>query len=169
MRPMRSVLLGTAAILAFGALAPTVSAAPTPTPLHMTKDCGTFTGVTPSFCTVTVSNLDAVPPGSRVWYKGPVLTNSYFLSSNVTLDAKHGDTATGYCIFKGQTSTGLCTFWKGTGRLAGFVALVDVTIDATGLFRFDGMYYFADGPVPPDTSTVDPTSSRRHRYASQPS
>jgi len=169
MRPVQSVLLVASAILALGAWAPTVSAASTPNPLHMTKDCGSFTGVTPSYCTITVSTLEAVAPGSRIWYTGPVLTNSYFLSSNVTLDAKHGNTATGYCMFEARTSKGLCTFWKGAGTLAGFTSIVDVTIDAAGLWHFDGMYYFADQPKPPDTSTAGPAGVRGRHALRRPS
>jgi len=158
MRPVRSVLIVASAVLILAALAPTVSAASTPSPLHMTKDCGTFTGEKPSYCTFTVSNIEAIPTGSRIWYTGPVLTNQYFLSSNVTIDAGQGGKATGYCMFEARTSKGLCTFWKGTGHLDGFTAVVDVTIDAAGLWHFDGEYYFADGPKPPDTSTES-----RHR------
>lgn len=56
MRSRRSVLVIASAILALGAVVPTVSAATTPIPLHLTKDCGAFTGTTPSYCTITVSN-----------------------------------------------------------------------------------------------------------------
>ena len=119
MRPTRNVILVAVTILALGAWAPTVSAASTPNPLHVTKDCGTFTGESSSYCTITVSNLAIIPVGSRIWYTGPVLTNSYFLSSNVTLDARHGNTAAGYCMFEARTSMGLCTFWKGTGTFPG--------------------------------------------------
>lgn len=168
MRSTRSVLFVVGAILAFGIGASTVAAASTPNPLHVTKDCGTFTGVKPSYCTITVSNLSTIPPGSKIWYTGPVLTNSYFLSSNVTLNAGKGDTATGYCIFQARTSVGLCTFWEGTGKLLGFTSVVDVTIDAAGLWHFDGMYYFADPPKPPDTSTEAPRRGPLPRYAILP-
>lgn len=168
MRPMRNVILVAGAILALGAWAPMVSAASTPNPLHVTKDCGTFNGVNPSYCTITVSNLALIPIGSKIWYTGPVLTNSYFLSSNVTLDAAHGNTATGYCMFEASTSKGLCTFWKGTGTLAGFTSVVDVSIDAAGLWRFDGMYYISDQPTPPDTSTADTLPVGHSRAAQRP-
>ena len=63
---------------------------------------------------------------------------------------------------------GLCTFWKGTGTLAGFTSVVDVTIDATGLWHFDGMYYFGDPPVPPDTSTDNSFRVAVSRVAHRP-
>jgi len=141
------------AILVLGMLAPTASANSTPSPLHLVKDCGTFNGGPTSYCTITVSNLDVLPLGTKIRYTGPVLDNSYFLSSNVTADAGPSGSATGYCIFDGKTSTGLCTFWGGSGTLAGFNAILDVTVDDLGLFHLDGMYYFADAVKPPDTST----------------
>ena len=106
-------------------------------------------GVAPALCTIADSNLDAVPIGTKVWYLGPVLTNTYFLSSAISLDAGNGNVATGYCIFEAKQSKGICTFWKGTGTLAGFTATFDVTIDGAQLWHWDGIYYFADtsGPV----------------------
>lgn len=164
MRPIRTILFATCVIMTLGAFAPAALAASTPSEFHLTKDCGSFTGVKPSFCTITVSNIEAVPAGSKIWYTGPVLTNAYFLSSNVTLETKEGSKASGYCMFQGKTSMGLCTFWKGTGKLIGFTSVVDVSIDSAGLWHFDGMYYFAEAPVPPATST-DGRPGLRHRTA----
>jgi hypothetical protein len=162
MRVPRSIPVIACAILAVGAVAPVASAASTPTPLHITKDCSGYTGDAPSFCAIAVSNVDAIPPGSKIWYLGPVLTNTYFLSSNVRLDDDKGDTATGYCIFQARTSIGLCTFLAGTGKLVGFTAIADVTIDAGGLWHLDGTYYFEDVPKQPETSTEGPSPAAPH-------
>jgi hypothetical protein len=147
MRPARSAVLVLCAILALGIRASVVSATSTPHPVHILKDCSTFDGRPPSLCTITASDLGAIPVGTKVWYQGPVLTNSYFLSSDVSLEAV-GGTATGYCIFVSKPSTGICTFWKGTGTLARFTAVLDVTRDAAGLWHWDGIYYFADPSDP---------------------
>jgi hypothetical protein len=144
MRPARTAILVLGAILALGIQSSAVSASSTPHEAHLTKDCSTYTGVTPSLCTIAASDLDVVPIGTKVWYLGPVLTNTYFLSSNVSLDAGHGNVATGYCIFESKPSTGICTFWKGTGTLTRFTATFDVTIDEQKLWHWDGIYYFAD-------------------------
>ena len=61
-----------------------VSASSTPHEAHLTKDCSTYDGTTPSLCTIADSDLGVVPIGTKVWYLGPVLTNSYFLSSSIT-------------------------------------------------------------------------------------
>ena len=166
MRSRRILLVVAGTILALGAIAPTTLANSTPSPLHLIKDCGTFG--TSSYCTITVSNLDVLPPGTKIRYTGPILDNAYFLSSNVTADAGPAGKATGYCIFNGKTSTGLCTFWRGTGSLARFNAILDVTVDSLGLFHLDGMYYFADQAKPPDTSTEDPQRIGLPRISQRP-
>ena len=147
MRSARNAVLVLCAILAIGVRASVVSATSTPHPVHILKDCSTFDGTPPSLCTIAESDLGAIPVGTKVWYLGPVLTNSYFLSSDVSLEAV-GGTATGYCIFVSKPSTGICTFWEGTGTLARFTAVLDVTRDAAGLWHWDGIYYFADASDP---------------------
>ena len=169
MHSTRILLVVAGTVLALGALAPTTLANTPPSPLHLIKDCGTFNGGPASYCTITVSNLDVLPLGTKIRYTGPILDNAYFLSSNVTVDAGPGGKATGYCIFNGKTSTGLCTFWSGTGKLAGFNAIVDVTVDNLGLFHLDGQYYFADPIKTPDTSTESPTRHRASTIFQRPS
>ena len=119
----------------------------TGTPIHLVKDCSTFNGEIPSYCTISSSDYPAVPIGAKVMYLGPLLNNPRFLSSNVLIDDARGNTATGYCIFDGRPSEarGVCTFWEGTGALARFIAIMKVTIDATGVWHLDGEHY---GPLP---------------------
>jgi hypothetical protein len=123
---------------------PTATATDTTgTPIHLVKDCSTFTAEIPSYCKVSSSDYPPIPVGATVKYLGPLLDNAYFLSSNVVVDDAHGNTATGYCIFDGRPTEerGFCTFWAGAGSLAGFTAILKVTIDATGEWHLDGEYY----------------------------
>jgi hypothetical protein len=143
MRSIRFALLVTGALLAFGMSAVPVDAASTPHELHIVKDCGTNTGIPPTYCSISTSSLKVLAVHARVWYLGPVLSDAYFLSSNIKIDAWHGNTATGYCQVDAKTATGLCTFWKGTGTLAGFHAVLQVSVDSRGLWHWDGIYYFA--------------------------
>ncbi len=168
MRSGRFFLVLAATMIACFGMPTVVAAASAPTAAHLVKDCGTFSGAPSSFCTITVSDLEALPPGSKIVYLGPVLDNAYFLSSNVVADAGLNGKATGYCVFNGKTSTGLCSFWKGTGALAGFTAIFDVTVDSSGLFHLDGTYYFADVAKPPDTSTEDVTLVPLARITQRP-
>jgi hypothetical protein len=159
MRSRRSVLLLGCLVVGLGLGASTVFAASAPNAAHLTKDCATFSGVAPTYCTIKTSNIGPIAPGTKVWYLGPVVANTYFLSSDVTLEAGAGNTAIGYCIFKTQASSvipvGLCTFWKGTGALTGFTAVLDVTIDETGSWHWDGTYYFDQqlAPALPEPAT----------------
>jgi len=119
------------------------AASPTGTAIHLVKNCSTFTAEIPSYCVVSASDLAVIPVGAKVTYLGPLLDNPYFLSSNVRIDGAKGNTATGYCIFDGRPTEerGFCTFWAGTGALAGFTAILKVTIDAQGEWHLDGQYY----------------------------
>lgn len=146
MRSARSLAVIAGVILALAAFPISASASAAPHELHITKDCSTFTGAVPSYCTIAASSLGAIHVRAKVWYQGPVLTNAYFLSSKVVIDTWHGNTASGYCNFDARTSDGICTFWKGTGTLTGFHAVLHVTIDPKGLFHWDGTYYFTGKP-----------------------
>lgn len=124
-------------------VASTPASAAGSTPIHLVKDCSTFVGEIPSYCEISSSDQAAIPVGAKVIYLGPLLDNQYFLSSNVLIDDAHGNTATGYCIFDARPTEerGFCTFWAGTGALAGFTAIFKVTIDQIGEWHLDGDSY----------------------------
>ena len=144
MRSVRRIVVLACTVVAIAAFAPAVSANSTPMPIHLTKDCSTYDGEIPSLCTILSSDLSLLPSGTKVWYQGPILTNNYFLSSNMLLESTTGATASGYCIFDARAiaRAGLCTFWTGTGSLSGFTAILHVTIDDAGTWHLDGEYYF---------------------------
>jgi hypothetical protein len=124
---------------------------PNATPIHLVKDCSTFTGEIPSYCSISSSDYAPIPVGAKVNYLGPLLINPHFLSSNVVIDDARGNTATGFCTFDARPAEqrGLCTFWGGTGALAGFTAIFVVTIDATGEWHLDGESYgTSPSPIP---------------------
>lgn len=146
MHSARMVAMVAGAILALTAFAPSVEASSTTHELHITKDCSTDTGIAPTYCTVAASNLKQIHVHVKIWYLGPVLSNAYFLASNIKIDAWHGNTASGYCQFDARESNGICTFWKGTGTLTGFHAVVHISIDSKGLWHWDGIYYFTGKP-----------------------
>jgi len=142
MRLVRNFLAVASTTLALSALASAVSADSAFQPLSLTKECSKFNGNVPSYCTITNSNLGAIPVGSKVFYYGPVLKNPEFLSSSVVLDAGGDNTAVGYCnVDRAATpKLGICTFWAGSGSLAGFQAIIRVTVDANKSWHWDGSY-----------------------------
>ena len=128
--------------MALAAVIPTASAGTALTPLHITKECSEFSGEIPSFCTITASDLAAIPVGTKVMYWGPVLQDPNFLSSRAVLRAGHGNRAFGYCQTIADPYHGTCVFWRGTGTLKGFHASVDVTYVSGADFDWNGTYVF---------------------------
>ena len=132
------------AALAVAAISP-VAAGTTPSAegwstLALAKECSSFAGQVGDHCTITASNLDAIPTGTLARYYGPVL-EATFVSSMVILDAGDGNTAVGYCsVGPSGEPLGMCSFTGGSGTLAGFRAIIAVTVDADGEWHWDGLY-----------------------------
>lgn len=135
----RLLILSAGAILALASVA---SAAPDMQPLKISKECSQFTGETPTFCTITESSLPAIPVGTKILYYGPVTGSPYFGSSTAVIAVGNGDSALGYCVTYDTASppSGTCAFHAGSGTLAGFQAVVKVTVDDKQIWHWDGGY-----------------------------
>src|SRR4030095_773738 len=83
--------------------------------LHVEKECSQFTGAAGSFCTITSSNFDAIPTGSKVVYKDAVKADGG-LDTDIVINTPEGDTATGHVVLDGKTETGTVTLTGGTGK-----------------------------------------------------
>lgn len=116
--------------------------APKLTPLKISKECSKYNGETPSFCTITESSLKQIPAGTKVLYYGPVLASPLFTSSSVVLAVGPGDSAIGHCIVydTAKPPTGHCAFSAGSGALAGFQAILSVTVDDKQIWHWEGGY-----------------------------
>jgi len=119
--------------------------APSLSPLKFSKECSNYNGETPSSCTISESSLKEIPAGTKVLYYGPVLKSPLFTSSSVVLAVGPGDSAIGYCIVydTAKPPTGHCAFSAGSGTLAGFQAILNVTVDDQHIWRWDGGYLLA--------------------------
>ncbi len=124
------------------ALASVAFAAPQMQPLKISKECSQYSGETPSFCTITESNLAAIPVGTKILYYGPVTGSPLFSSSAAVIAVGNGDSAVGYCVVYDTASPplGTCAFHAGSGTLAGFQAIVKVTVDDKQIWHWDGGY-----------------------------
>ena len=130
-----------AAITASGLTAAALASGPALQPLTVSKECSKYSGDNPSFCTIVESNLAALPAGTKVLYYGPVTNNPNFSSNNVILDDGAGSTAAGNCIvYFGAGPAGMCAFYAGSGKLAGFQAVVKVSVDAKQVWHWEGGY-----------------------------
>jgi hypothetical protein len=108
--------------------------------LHVTKECSDYHGQAGEFCTITSSNIQAIPAGSRVFYlEGAGATG---LDSDLVLYAGPGNVALGHVTLSFQTATGEITFAGGTGDFRGFRAHAAVSFDGA-LWHWDGTYRFA--------------------------
>jgi hypothetical protein len=112
--------------------------------LHITKECSQYNGNPGDCCTITSSNLSAIKAGSRVFYDQAAGLPPGLVDSNAVLDAGGGNRAVGRCTVDNTTNLGLCTFWDGTGTLAGFHARISVVCKAPQgtPCRWDGTYRF---------------------------
>lgn len=125
----------------FAALPAFAGDVPKMQPLTLSKECSQFSGGVPSFCTVIASNVPALRTGAKILYYGPVLKNPAFISSNVVIDNGSGDTAIGNCIVDiAAGPKGVCAFHAGSGALAGFMAIAQVTVDAKQVWHWEGSY-----------------------------
>ena len=114
--------------------------------LHIVKDCSSYNRMAGDTCKIVISNLVEIPVGSLVHYtQAAGILNPAWLDSNVVLDAGHGNKAVGRCTVDFSIATpGVCIFFDGTGRLAGFSAHVSVSTVPTppADFTWNGTYSF---------------------------
>lgn len=131
------------AVAAAGVVAGVGSADATPRSgaLHVTKECSQYDGQAGSFCTITSSNIPQIKPGMRVVYLQALGQNG--LDSDIVLSMGHGSAAFGHVVLNGTTSR--VTFSGGTGAFTGFQADADVSVNAAGVWHWDGTYSFTPG------------------------
>jgi len=115
------------------------------------KNCSTAVKISPpadgGYCLITQSTLKILM-GAKVYYtKATVVAG--VLRSPVRLVAtdRRGSTATGQCTYYRPAfyppGHGLCTYWAGTGKLAGFHARVMVGAPiSAGVFPLSATYWF---------------------------
>ena len=111
-------------------------------PFHLTKECppSTMQGQIGDYCTVTSSNLPAIPVGTMIFYAQAAGPES--LDSDVILYTGSRNTATGHCALDFATGLGRCRLFGGTGTLEGIRARVDVSYLGGYDWAWDGTYRF---------------------------
>jgi hypothetical protein len=139
---MIAVLVLAACITAGSALAG--SAATRSGDLVVTKECSGFAN-DPPYCTITSSNLAAIPEGSRIIYLDPAGLGTATGGAVVLDPPKPGNNrAFGTCFLGGAPMH--CEFSGGTGVFKWFHASVVVTVTDPGtadeLWHWAGTYSF---------------------------
>ena len=150
MQPRKRLLIVTAMVAALAVLAPSAAVASEggshSRALHITKECTQYFGKAGQFCTITSSNLEAIPVGSRVIYEHDKV--GAVLETDITLDPPGpGDVAFGHVHLPLPSGPGVAVFTGGTGKFVGFNATVDVTPqpEVTRGWHWDGTYSFTHG------------------------
>lgn len=110
--------------------------------LHVTKECSAYQGQAGQFCTIKSSNMPWIRAGMRVVYTDAANFDTLSLDTDVVLSAGHGSAADGHVTLDLATSQGTVTFDGGTGAFATFHGSAKVTVDASGLWHWDGTYGF---------------------------
>ena len=89
--------------------------------LHVAKECSKYTGKAGSFCTITASNFDAIPIGSKIVYAEADAADGGS-DTDFVIKTPNGDAAYGHVVLDGTTQTGTVTLTGGTGQLAKLAA-----------------------------------------------
>jgi hypothetical protein len=119
--------------------------------LHVTKECSQYTGLAGSFCTITSSNLQAIPVGTRDVGLGAVGADGS-VDFDIVFETRGSNAAFGHATICGPCEVGTVTFDGGTGQFKKFHANLvlycpiggianDGRVDAC---RLDGPYSFGD-------------------------
>ena len=110
--------------------------------LHLAKETSEYTGEAGSSCTVTASNMPAIPVGAKIVYAAAAGETS--LDSDITVET--GDaTATGHLFLDLAGETGNLSLTGGTGALSGLRAEAVISYDGAE-WHWDGTYSMASAP-----------------------
>ena len=141
MRSLRRLVVVGATIVALTVLVPSVSAASAKA-FHLDKTCAEDLSEPLGYvCTVQHSDFKWFPPGTDVHYTSQ---NEAGDVVQATIEIKNGSTD-GVCVWSSPVNA-VCTFSPGSGRLAQFHLVVDVTANAdASIWYWDGTYRFGGG------------------------
>jgi hypothetical protein len=131
------------AIVAISAMAfaPAASATPRSGDVHIVKDCTGYAGQAGGFCTITSSNVPAIPPGSRIVYASAAGATT--LDTDISIATRPGNVASGHCTLDFLALPGVCTLSGGSGKFTHIEARVVVSPDATpNVWHWDGTFDF---------------------------
>jgi hypothetical protein len=135
------VVVAVAGALAVAGQARTTTAPSRAGALHVAKVCpaSTYQGQPGGYCTITDSNVAAIPAGAKIFYFEALVGSQ--LETDVALYAGPGNVALGHVTLSLATATGVITFRGGTGDFRSFKAEADVTYDAAhDIWHWDGTY-----------------------------
>ena len=110
--------------------------------LQIVKDCSQYTALAGSFCTITSSNLRAIPAGTRIVYQEGVAAG--VLETDVILyPPTGGSIAFGHVSLQFASAHGVGSLLGGTGRFKHLTGTFDITpLPTPGSWALAGTYSF---------------------------
>jgi hypothetical protein len=144
MHSKRTLLAIAASILMLAALAPAVAATPRSGDIHIVKECSEFQGQAGGFCTITSSNVPAIPADTRVIYLSALAAPYTVLDTDIVLDppGPGNNMAFGHVVLNLVSGTGLVTFSGGTGVFTWFHGSAPVSYLGGVDWGWEGTYSF---------------------------
>src|ERR671918_1660225 len=133
-----------AVMFALALAVPALASAPREGTLVVTKECSQFTGEAGSFCTITSSNLHAIPAGSKVVYASA--PGAGVLDSDLVVYTRGANAEYGHVVLDLETGTGTVTLLGGTGQFKKFSASVAVSYLGGPNFGWRGSYLYLNLP-----------------------
>jgi hypothetical protein len=112
--------------------------------LHMTKECSAYTRLAGSYCTISSSNIDAIPIGSKVIYASALSGGK--LDTDIMLDppGPGNNRAFGHVVLDLAKASGTVWFSGGTGQFRHFHAQAAITPLSRPAWAWTGTYSFGD-------------------------
>ena len=113
--------------------------------LNITKNCIDYHGAANEICTITTSNLKAIPAGTTITYLSNAAPPN--LDTDVVIDppGPGNNQAFGHCTLNLGTGIGTCTISGGTGKFRSLKASVAVSNIGGANYAWDGTYSY--GPA----------------------
>ena len=121
---------------------PALASAPRGGILSVTKECSQYDFTAGSFCTITSSNLHAIPAGSKVVYTSAADFGAGVLDSDLVVYAHGANAAYGHVVLDLTTFTGTVTFSGGTGQFKKFSGSVAVSPLGGVNYAWGGSYSY---------------------------
>lgn len=141
---MKRIVALVFASVAAGIVASAGSATPRSGALHLTKDCSQYSFQAGDFCTVTSSNINAIKPGSKIFYTSAANLSLGKLVSDLVIDGPGNNTAFGHVELDLSHLTGTVTLSGGTGVFTHFQAgPIAVACPAFPVCSWEGPYSFS--------------------------
>lgn len=111
-------------------------------PVNVTKECSTYTGQSGDICTITASDLAALPAGTTITYASPAAPPN--LDTDVVIDppGPGNNQAYGHCTLSLVTGIGTCTISGGTGKFTHLQATVAVSYLGGPNYGWTGTYRY---------------------------